>query len=268
MVFSLRSLCFFIGSMLCAAGVQATNDSLPEQMTFCYENQNYLPFIRQAEDGLVVEGKNGVLTDLVIQATGKLGVKAEFINKPWKRCIVLLQSGEVDGIFAAIWQPEREKWGVFPKHLEQPDERYKIWQVNYQIYARRDSALDWDGKAFTGIVTGVSAPLGYVAEKKLQQLGVKSRSSYLPADGLNLVAKHRLDGYVLESSIGDYLTRSEGLESDVKPLPIPFFSADWYLPLSHRLAKKYPQAPILFWQALAEAREAHGEALKAAYQGD
>lgn len=265
MVLLSRLICFLIVGVGFLPLSQA-GSALPDEMTFCYENQDYLPFIRQAEDGLVIEGKNGVLTDLVIQTTKELGIEATFINKPWKRCIVLLQSGEVDGIFAAIWQPERDEWGLFPKSGSVPDERFKIWQVDYQIYSQSDTELLWNGERFQGVVTGISAPLGYVAEQKLIQLGAKSRASYLPADGLHLVAKRRLDGYVLESSIGNYLIRSEGLTSQVAPLSLPFFSANWYLPLSHNFAKKYPQAPELFWQALAKARHSHGETLKIQYQ--
>lgn len=268
MLFPFKSFSLLAFALFFTAVASADETDMPKEMTFCYENQDYLPFIRHVSGDLVSEGKNGVLPDLVLQATKKLGIKANFVSKPWKRCIVLLQAGEVDGIFAAIWQPERDKWGVFPKIKKQLNDRYKIWQVNYQVYSRKDSALEWDGQVFTGVVTGISAPLGYVAESKLHQQGVKSRTSYLPADGLHLVAKHRLDGYVLESSIGDYLIRSEGLDTDVQPLPIPFFSADWYLPLSHRIAKKYPQAPERFWRALAEVREANGETLKTLYQQD
>ena len=271
MALCFRFLCFLGLMGMGLSSAYASDTASPSEMTFCYENQNYLPFIKHSPEqgvveGKVVEGKNGALPDLVIKATQKLGIRAVFVRKPWKRCIVLLRAGEVDGIFAAIWQPDRDKWGVFPKAANHPDIRYRIWQVNYSIYSHRNSGLTWDGSTFSGVLNGISAPLGYVAEGKLRQLGVKSRSSYLPSEGLRLVAKNRLDAYVLESTIGDYLVSSEGLGTLVRSLPAPLFSADWYLPLSHQLVKKYPDISVRFWKALADARQTHGETLKKQYQ--
>lgn len=245
--------------------VYAASPEAPAEMRFCYENQDYLPFIRHVRSGVVSPGNNGALPDLIIKTTRKMGLKAQFISKPWKRCIVLLEAGEVDGIFAAIWQPERDAWGAFPKHEGQPDSRYHLWQVDYKIYAHIESGLSWNGEHFNGVASGVSAPLGYVAEKRLRQQGVLSRSNYLPAEGLNLVAKNRLDGYVLESSIGDYLIQHLGLQDQVRALGRPFFSAEWYLPLSHHWVKQYPDTSRQFWKILAEIREQEGEQIKARY---
>ncbi len=261
-----RFLCLLVSSVLGLSPALADDAAGPSEMRFCYENQNYLPFVRHSPDRDVSEGKNGVLPDLVIRATQQLGIRAVFVRKPWKRCIVLLETGQVDGIFAAIWQPGRDKWGVFPKVDGKPDIRYRIWQVDYRIYSYNGSSLTWDGQTFTGVLNGISAPLGYVAESRLRQLGVKSRSSYLPSEGLHLVAKQRLDAYVLESSVGDYLVNAEGLSSIVNVLPDPLFNADWYLPLSHQLVKRYPDISARFWQALADVRKTHGDTLKKQYQ--
>lgn len=247
------------------SGAYADTSSFPGQMTFCYENQSYLPFIRQVAEQPVRFGENGALVDLVIKATESLGIQARFVNKPWKRCIHLLREGEVDGIFAAIWQKERDAWGVFPKRSGQVDGQYRLWRVDYKVYSRPAGGLSWDGERFKGVVAGVSAPLGYVAEKKLVELGVKSKVSYLPVEGLHLVNKGRLDGYVLESTIGRFLLSQEGLDVDVREMTPPFFSADWFLPLSFNLVERYPDVAEQFWQALARVRDEHGDVLKANY---
>lgn len=259
---------FFVSVLTCFSGLAAyaSEYTRPEQLTFCYENQDYLPFVRHIPDGSVSKGQNGVLPDLIIATAEQLGISIRFVSKPWKRCQVLLKAGEVDSIFAVIWQPEREAWGVFPKRSGQPDERYRLWRVDYKIYTRKDTELSWDGVRFSGVKMGLSAPLGYVAEKKLEQLGVNSKTNFLPAEGLKLVSKMRLDGYVLESSIGDYLVQSEGVRDEVAPLPHPFFYADWYLPFSHKLFNRYPQVVKRFWHELGNVRERHGESFKAHYR--
>lgn len=246
--------------------VRANASDLPKKLTFCYENQNYLPFVRQSPGGQVIFGQNGILPDMVLKATKRLGIEAHFIQKPWKRCIHLLKTGRADGLLPAIWQQDREDWGLFPKRNGQPDSRYRVWQADYMVYSHKASALRWDGVRFQGLRAGLSSPLGYVSEKKLRQLKAISPLSYLPIQGLHLVAKQRLDGYVLERSIGDYLVSAEQLSADITPLKIPFLSADWYLPVSHHLVRQHPDAAQQLWRALAKIREQEGPAFSHHYR--
>lgn len=235
------------------------------QMRFCYEDQEYRPFLVASSDHQTLWGRNGALPDLVIETTRALNIQAEFVNFPWKRCIALLNAGEVDGIFAAIWQKAREAWGVFPKTGQQPDSRYSLWRVQYQVYTHKDSSLTWDGKSFSNIKTGIAAPLGYIAEQKLKQMGVLSRNSYTPNEGLRLVGLNRLDGFVVESNIGDHIVHDLNIQDEVMTLPTPFMTADWYLPLSHQWVSRQPELAQRFWQKLAEIREARADALKSQY---
>ncbi|OPX56391.1 polar amino acid transport system substrate-binding protein [Oceanospirillum multiglobuliferum] len=257
-------LTLVLASILTATQTSADEVS-PPTMRFCYENQEYRPFLVATDDHKTRLGHNGALPDLVIETTRSLGIQAEFVNYPWKRCIALLQSGEVDGIFAAIWQKEREEWGVFPKRNNQADERYSLWRVQYDIYTSKNSLLSWDGTAFSNIKSGVSAPLGYIAEQKLKQMGVLSRNSYVPSEGLRVVALNRLDGFVVESNIGDHIVISQAIQADIKKLSIPFMVADWYLPLSHQWVKAHPKLAQAFWNKLAEVRAQKAEVLHKQY---
>ncbi len=230
-------------------------------MRFCYENQDYRPYLIKSEDNSIEKGQAGMLTDLVIEASHSVGVTPKFFHYPWKRCIALLEAGQVDGIYAAIWLKKRDKWGAFPKLNGKPDNRYLLWQVKYNIYSLKGSSLSWDGEYFSGLKTGVAAPLGYVAEEKLEALKVKAAHSYLPSEGIRLVGMGRLDGYVVESAIGDHLVLSTPEAQQVRSLDKPFMLADWYLPLSHQWVAKHPDLSQRFWQALAKARDAQGQRL-------
>jgi hypothetical protein len=130
-----------------------------------------------------------------------------------------LQSGQSDGIFAAIWQADRDVWGQFPgrdpDHQQAVDRNYRLWQVDYPIITRIDSPLQWNGQQFSGLQSGLSAPLGYIASQRLQALGVHAKVNQNAEKALQLVALGRLDGYVIERQIGNTLIRK--LRAAVRP---------------------------------------------------
>lgn len=234
-------------------------------MRFCHEDQEYSPFVIASSNHQTALGQNGILPDLVIKTTQRLGIQTEFVHYPWKRCIALLKAGEVDGIFAAIWQKERDDWGVFPKSTHQADPRYSLQNVKYSIYTNPKSNLNWNGTQFTNVRIGISAPLGYIAEQRLRKMGVLSRNSYTPQEGLRLVSLNRLDAFIVESNIGDHIVHQLGIEQNVKVLPIPFMTTDWYLPLSHQWVKTNPSLAKKFWETLATVRNQEGQQLQLQY---
>lgn len=246
--------------------LSAMADPLPV-LRICYELQDSMPFWAAATDQN--KPRPGLLLELIQPAAEQAGLRLEFQRQPWKRCILQLQQGQVDGIFAAIWQPERDSWGQFPGRDTQrntPVQRdYRLWQVDYPIIARKGGTLNWDGEHFSGTRNGLSAPLGYVAAQQLESLGVLAKPTYSAERAIKLIALDRLDGYVLERQIARNYIRTADLQTQLVFLPKPLLSADWYLPLSHQFYSQHPELAQRFWQALAEQREAHGAELGARY---
>ena len=243
--------------------LQAMADNRPA-LRICYEIDDYPPFI-----GAFELAKPGLLLELIQAAARQAEVDLEFQRQPWKRCILQLQQGLSDGIFAAIWQAERDSWGQFPGRAAQRDQpadrHYRLWQADYPIFTRRDSNLQWDGQQFSGLQHGLSAPLGYVSRQRLHYLGALASASYSPEKAFELVALDRLDGYVIERQIGASYVRKLGLQQQLAPLPRPLLQADWYLPLSHQFYARQPQLARRFWQALREQRERRGAELSRRY---
>ncbi|WP_405119254.1 substrate-binding periplasmic protein [Pseudomonas leptonychotis] len=231
--------------------------ALAEQalLRICYETEDSMPFWTDAE-----QANPGLVVELIKSAAQQADLRLELQRQPWKRCILQLQSGQSDGIFAAIWQADRDAWGQFPgrdpERQQAVDRDYRLWQVDYPIITRIDSSLQWNGQQFSGLQFGLSAPLGYVASQRLQALGVQAKDTInLNAEkALKLVALGRLDGYVLEHQIGNTHIRKLDLQNDLTMLPVPFLEADWYLPLSHQFTRQHPQQAQRFWQALRDQR--------------
>ncbi|OMH38838.1 ABC transporter substrate-binding protein [Motiliproteus sp. MSK22-1] len=232
----------------------------------CYEEQFYPPYsYPPARNSHQATHKPGLLIELVTLAAEASGLQPEFVTLPWKRCIRQLKHGLVDGIFAAIWQKERDKWGLFPKQLNRPDQSKSLWTGRYSIYTYNDSQLTWDGTRFGNVRHGLSAPLGYVTEKKLRQLNVFSNQAYSPQEGLKIVTLKRLDGYVVDEAIFETQFRSDRQLGQLRKLPVPFIEADWYLPLSFQWVEKNPELSERFWSSLGKVRQDQGKRLYNSY---
>ncbi|WP_299787400.1 hypothetical protein [uncultured Shewanella sp.] len=224
--------------------------------------QDNMPFIQGVpEEGVVVLGEHGVLADLLILTAEELAIELNFSFMPWKRCIQQLSQGKVDGIIAAIWASERDSWGVFPKAGEAVDNEMAIWFVDYLIYTKSGSALTWDGKSFSGVRHGIAAPLGYIAHQKLSAMGVLHEQSLSLTDGFALLALERLDGYVVEETIGRRVVMDLQLSDKLESLTRPFMRVHWFMPVSHQWYKAYPEFSLSFWSTLSEIRKTQGKRL-------
>ncbi len=245
----------------------ALAESLP-LLRLCHELEDLPPYISITEnnrDWL----QPGLVLELIAQAARQAQVQVEMHRQPWMRCIHELQSGTSDGVFVAVWQAERDAWGQFPgrdpQRQKPVDPRYRLWRVDYPIIVRKDSALQWDGQHFQGLTYKLSAPLGYAAREHLEDLGALNTTSLTPARALNLVAKGRLDGYVLERHVAQALIQRLKLSDELVLLPQALFEDDWYLPLSHQFYQRSPEVAERFWQALAMQRERFAEQLAQRY---
>ncbi len=237
------------------------------RMRLCYEDQHYWPYLAGTTD--IPSIQPGFVLELIQQAAQATNIQLVLHRRPWKRCIQELTHNEVEGIFVSIYTPEREAWGRFPMRETdqglQPNPQERIWTGTYAIFVHPDSQLQWNGETFSGTRFGLSAPLGYVAHKKLADLGVLADSTYDVARGLKAVAYDRLDGYVVESRIGEQTLAQLNLTHKVKTLPVAFMETDWYLPLSHAFVQRQPETARRFWQILGKVRDASGAALLASY---
>jgi polar amino acid transport system substrate-binding protein len=233
-----------------------------EAFSLCVERADYPPLLF-AQD---INGRAGLLPDMVRAAAAEQGESVELLRHPWKRCIDMLKKGQVDAIAASFWSPERDAWGAFPKKtdspLSGPDNNLRLWREEYRIFVPQGSELRYDGTHFSGLNTGLGAPPGYVVWQRLKDSGVLTDQVLQPKTGLRLVALQRLDGYVSERSIGRNLLRELGLEGQVTLLPQTYYEDDSYLVFSHQFRQRYPQLTQAVWHSLPATRTQYLKALE------
>lgn len=212
----------------------------------CVEDVDNAPFVSR--------GNTGLLLELLTIAAEQTQQKISYHYLPWKRCLTMVKQGAMDGALALVWTPERAKLLAYPNAAGQPDRHRRIWQGEYLIVVPRRSPLQWDGKTFTHITGQLGSPLGYASTDKLAQLKMLGKT-LPPAKGLSLVAKGRLHGYVVQREIGLNIIQQKALQTQVKILPSPFMTEDWYLVFSHRFYQRAGAQAEQLWHAIGEARQ-------------
>ncbi|WP_344796694.1 hypothetical protein [Litoribacillus peritrichatus] len=214
----------------------------------CYENQHLHPYMTGTDN--VPVRRPGLLLEIINFAAYPLEI--QFERKPWKRCKWRVEQGLADGLFASIWEPDRESWAKYPPLYkpdnQPPNEKASLWTVEYLVFVRNNTKLSWDGTKFHNINNGLSAPLGYVVHKKLDHLGVLNDGTYLPKEGFSMVAQGRIDGYVIEKFTGHAIIDDLDLNKELTAIQIPFLTTRWYLVFSHQYAEKSPENTQLIWQ--------------------
>ncbi|WLQ14764.1 transporter substrate-binding domain-containing protein [Hahella aquimaris] len=235
----------------------------PPPIRICYESDPMPPYSLSDADAL--RDRAGVLPELIRISAERVGLLYKFYRRPWKRCIRDLEENRLDALFAAIWLKEREAWGVYPNINGELDASRRLWSSIYPIFVANNSKLQYSNGEFQGLKFGVGAPVGYVAYQKLERMGVLAPSSLTPDIGFELLTRNRLDGYVIDQSIGRTLAKNMGLSDAITTLPEPFLISDWYLVISHKFYEERSQDSETLWNALTQTREEMGEYLLEKY---
>lgn len=237
--------------LLCVLLLMSRLSFALERLSFCYELETSTPYIYINKSN--PDAVTGIIIDLV-KATGvEAGIDIKLYPQPWNRCIFDVRNGDADGVLAAIWQEDREQWGLFPKTSAGIiNKEFRLWTANYLIFTNKKSPLKWDGHTISDVTTGISAPLGYVVYKKLKQEKLLTPYAYEPSEGFKLVAKNRLNGYVINSYTGKDIIKKLQLSKLVIPLEIPYMTEDLHLVLSKNIT---PDKSQLIWQSLAKVRK-------------
>ncbi|WP_076411928.1 transporter substrate-binding domain-containing protein [Shewanella sp. UCD-KL12] len=231
-------------------------------LRICYEDRNNFPFVTKGDQNFTnTLGNRGTLADIIINAAQAIELPITFSRLPWKRCIQQLSQGKSDAIFAAIWTQDRDSQWVFPKVDGVIEPKLRLWRARYPIFTAKHSTLQWHNGRFTNLKLGVSAPLGYVAHDKLNKLDVLPANNLSVEEGFNLIARERLDGYVVERFIGQHTIQKLRLSQEISTLDEDFMQMDWFVPVSHAWYQEHPQLTQQLWQSISEVREQQGDAI-------
>ncbi|HLO95742.1 MAG TPA: transporter substrate-binding domain-containing protein [Burkholderiaceae bacterium] len=231
------------------AMAQPSDSPPPTTLQLCAEDENSYPWLLRDRSGL-----NMLMMRLLGQ---RLGLRFEVTLLPWRRCLLSLQEGAVDGAFKASFQPERLKIGRYPMRGEQVDTERAMLEESYHLYRLRGSAVSWDGQQINQLEGAVGAQAGFsiVAWLRQQQLPIEA-SAKAPDTILAMLQRGRLGAAALQTSQGDYaLSRNPQYAAQIERHGPPLVSKPYYLMLSHAFVKRFPALAERIWDGVAAVRE-------------
>lgn len=171
------------------------------------------PYSFRTSDGSV----GGFDVELIREAFGRMGCRAWFVNMPWARALIELESGRLDVLPSIFLSPERDEFAYFSiASLQSPNvlfiaptarAKYRVNQLN-----------DILGTQFRlGVQIGVS----YGAKFELLKSDPRFRENYVPVtlrrSAWKMMELGRLDGIIADEASASFELKELGLNAQFQP---------------------------------------------------
>lgn len=230
-----------------AATALAQGASAPVRIRMCAMDVDYPPFAR-------VDG-SGTMQYLVFQAAKGIGLGVDRHVAPRRRCLEELKAGISDAM-ASAYAPQRTDIAVFPMAGGAIDASMALGVMNYYVYRRKGSTLDWDGRRFSALgdkKVGVQSGFIYVIER-LQQLGVPFDDGAKALEpNLAKLAAGRVDAVVGMMEEADGLV-ARHYPGQIERTSKVFEQTPVYLMVSRQFHAQHPQLVERYWEAIRQYR--------------
>jgi len=230
-----------------------------------YEDKTQFPYY-MGDTQKVLE-RPGAAVELVKLLEERVpGLRIKFSRYPWKRCLAVLETGQVDGIFNASYNDARTRIGEYPRVNGQVDPSRRLTTISYHLYALPNAELGWNGELFADPDLEIGAPLGYSIVNDLENLGVSVLKVRSSRQSLQLLVAKRVDAVALQSVTADFLlSKNPGPLADIVRIDPPLKTKPYYLMLSRQFKAANPELAEQIWNAIGELREEKLEALAQPY---
>lgn len=227
----------------------------PISISIAYEEKSNPPY--STGDGWSIPTeKPGINVEVLKGLEKKLNIRIEFSRYNWKRCLKMLESDEVNGIFEASFKPERMSIGVYPMKNGEPDPAKRLMRNSYVLYKLKNSQVEWDGKTFKNLTKPIGATASYSIVGDLKEMGVNVAEVYTQSDNLRILLGGRVDGVAeLETMTDMLLKRNPDEYKNIVKVSPPIRTKDYYVIFSHQFAQKNLQAVESIWNELQRVRE-------------
>ncbi|SHO53617.1 substrate-binding periplasmic protein [Desulfopila aestuarii] len=193
--------------------------TLGDYAPFCFSTneQKTIEFLPPGTDSEVLKGYSW---DVLRESYHEMGYTIKLSVTPWKRALEYVKHGDIDVLFPAGKNTERQNIFYFS---EEP-----VNQANFLIYVRSDNPIIWKGlETFKGQTIGVKRGFNY-GDKWEAVTDVNKFEIDRILQGFQMLYIKRLDGLLGYETNWDYILKQIGWEDKFKKLPI-FDSTPEYL---------------------------------------
>lgn len=245
---------YLFGIFVVFWSVLAWAEESKNRLTVCAISIANPPFyLHPSEDPDDGNYAKGVAFELMKELERRLNISILVKRNPWKRCMLSLEHGEIDGLLGASYLAERRSIGHYPLTVQgEPDYAKQLYSSHYWLYAK-NPAVSWDGQQLIlPPRSEAGTGLGFSSVKLLSKLNVPVVEEYLPARLVTLLENDRvavIAGYTYQFS--PYIAQSKESKS-IYRLPIPLQKDDMFLLFSNPYYHANTDQAESIWSALAE----------------
>jgi len=208
----------------------------------------------------------GITIEILQIVARNAGVKINFVRMPWKRCLIVLERGEIDAVFFASYKKEREKYGAYPKINNKIDENKRYAYAPYVFYKKKADDVEWDGKILTNLNGDIGTSLGYSIANHLREKGYNVNESLTPFNDFKKLALNRVGIVAALEHNGDHiLDKNPDFKLLFEKINKPIIHKAYYLLISHQLVKSDPKLAQRIWEGLEQARIEYYDAIYGKY---
>ena len=196
----------------------------------------------------------GSAIDLVSQAASVLGCSIHWQPLPNMRVFHLLSNNQIDGAILYSWNPERDQLYIYPKRDGKVDSERRIATLNYVLYRKKGSTLQWDGLTYTQLSCPIGFNEGWSIGADLDHHGVMVESAKDAEQNLKKLEKGRICGYATLEEAGDSaIAHYPG--ALFEKLSVPFSRKEYYLLFNQTFYRNHSQQIETLWSQIGKLRD-------------
>lgn len=223
-------------------------------VSICHEDEDNFPwFIKNGKGASVI---------LMEMAAATAGIPVELKSMPWKRCLLQLERGDSAAALGASYTEERAYYAVYPmsrKTPSVPDEMRRLRSDEYALYRAVGSSLSWDGKALSGVLSGVRGKIGYQTSfsigEQLKKWGIEAvEGSKSPEVILRRVLMGSLQGAALQTAAADHLLSNPEFSGKIEKIDPPLTVKSYFLVFGKDYYSQNERPANALWVAIEQAR--------------
>lgn len=250
---SMRPFFIAFAISICAIGIIGIRTAKAIELTFCAENKVQVPFIFGTNGG-IPEDFPGLAVEMIRVASQRIEAQAVILRAPWNRCLLLLETNAVDGVFMGSFSPSRNKIAAYPMVDGHVDPSRRITTSSYSFFRRKGSSPNWDGQNFSGIKGQVGAPRGYSIVRDLKKRGLVLVEFEDTNKVFDMLVSRKIEVAAVQTSAGDALV-SSGIFPSIELVEPPLAIKHYYVMLSKKLVHENGDLAKGFWREIASIRE-------------
>tara|TARA_Y100000782_G_scaffold17213_1_gene17638 strand:- start:17757 stop:18515 length:759 start_codon:yes stop_codon:yes gene_type:complete len=189
---------------------------------------------------------SGIDNELLKKLAKRMGFKVQYQLCPWKRCLKMMENGQIDGMSGLAWRKERAEYITYtaPSYYQCSTQFYLPKGQARLISKHRDLH-----SMNIGIVSGSAYYEAFDRDSDINKQSV-TQEAVLP----DLLLNKRIDAFIGTDCQADYELQLRGLsEAVTKATFKPGNSVDLYLGLSSK--SRWVERKAEFNKALWEIRE-------------